>query len=113
MPETDAPNIAEKMGEAALDFLNSLSSQQRGKAVVSFDDVVERKNWHYTPIARQGLPLDEMNGEQRRLAHRLTGTGLSLSASVAVSTIVGLENTLDAVEAVSYTHLTLPPRDLV
>ena len=98
MPETDAPNIAEKMGEAALDFLNSLSSQQRGKAIVSFDDVVERKNWHYTPIARQGLPLDEMNGEQRRLAHRLTGTGLSLSASVAVSTIVGLENTLDAVE---------------
>ena len=98
--ETDFDTMAlvERMGEAATRFLASLSTDQRASATLDFDDRDERTRWFYTPVRRQGLPLAEMDRPQQRLAHQLLASGLSRSAYVTASTIMGLENTLDALE---------------
>jgi hypothetical protein len=95
---TGALELVQQMGEAAADYLASLESDQRRKGVFSFADQEERTKWYYTPVPRSGLSLAEMDRRQRRLAHRLVSTGLSRSGYVAVSTIIGLETTLDALE---------------
>jgi hypothetical protein len=94
----DARALVEKMGEAATRFLTSLSTDQRARAVLDFNDTDERSRWFYTPIRRSGLPLAEMDRPQQRLAHQLLASGVSRTAYYTASTIMGLENTLDAVE---------------
>ena len=61
-------------------------------------DEDERTRWFYTPILRAGLPLRDMHPGQQRHAHRLLALGLSAPGYVTASTIMGLENTLDAEE---------------
>jgi hypothetical protein len=85
------------MGEAASNFVVSLSSDQRAKAAFDFAEE-ERARWYYTPTERGGLPLAEMDRRQQRLAHRLIAAGLSPAGYVTASTIMGLETTLDALE---------------
>jgi hypothetical protein len=94
----DASTLVDRMGEAATSFLASLSTDQRAKALLDFDDRDERTRWFYTPVRRKGLPLAEMDRPQQRKAHQLLASGLSRTAYFAASTIMGLENTLDAIE---------------
>lgn len=100
--------VVERMGEAASRFLASLTAEQRRVAVFAVDDNDERTRWHYTPIARNGLPLSQMERRQQRLAHQLVATGLSRAGYTAASTIMGLESTLDAIE---YWRRADPGRD--
>jgi len=93
-----APTVVQRMGEAAANFLAALSTDQRAKAVIAFDNQAERSNWHYTPIARAGLPMTEMDYQQKQLAHKLVAAGLSWAGYVTASTIMGIEATLDAKE---------------
>ncbi len=90
--------VVQGMAEAATAWLASLAPSQRAKAVYGFPAPRERTRWHYTPTEQGGLPLAEMDPVQQRLAHRLVASGLSRSGYVAVSTVMGLENVLDAVE---------------
>lgn len=99
---------ADRMGEAAERFLAALSPDQRAKALLDFDDQEQRSEWYYTPVARDGLPLTEMDRSQRRLAHQLVATGLSRAGYTTASTIMGLETTLDALEGWRRPH---PGRD--
>jgi len=99
---------AERMGEAAERFLASLSRDQRTKAALAFEVQEQRAQWYYTPVARDGLPLSEMDRGQRRLTHRLAATGLSRTGYSTASTIMGLETTLDAMEGWRRPH---PGRD--
>ncbi len=94
----DAATLVARMGDAVSRFLASLSTDQRAQTLIDFDDTDERMRWFYTPIRRNGLPLAEMDRPQQRLAHQLLAVGLSRSAYFTASTIMGLENTLDAVE---------------
>jgi len=94
----EAHTLVERMGDATTRFLASLSTDQRAKALLDFNDFEERSRWFYTPIRRKGLPLAEMDRPQQRLAHQLLATGISRTAYYTASTIMGLENTLDAVE---------------
>ena len=94
----DARTLVERMGDAAVRFLASLSTDQRARALLDFDDTDERTRWFYTPIRRKGLPLAEMDRPQQRLAHQLLASGVSRTAYYTAATIMGLENTLDAVE---------------
>ena len=71
--------LVERMGEAANNFLASLSPDQHAKVQCDFGDQERRTFWHYTPIPRDGLPLGEMDFPQRRLAHQLAATGVSRS----------------------------------
>lgn len=111
-----APQTAERMTEAATDFLEALDDDQRALAMLPFDDEAERQTWHYTPIERCGLTLNEMRPQQRRLAMRLMGSGLSMGGFVTASTIIGLEATLEGLDgwpsrAYAETRPDVPFRD--
>ncbi|RME65790.1 MAG: DUF3500 domain-containing protein, partial [Caldilineae bacterium] len=117
MPQTEnllygpgAQRVVERMGEAASNFLASLSPDQRRKAQLDFGDDAKRTFWAYTPIPRDGLPLAEMDRPQRQLAFRLAASGLSRAGFVTASTIMGLETTLDAIEN---WQRPLPGRDML
>ena len=88
----------ERMAEAASQWLAALSAEQRAKARIPFSEAEERSRWYYTPGERGGLPLGEMTPVQQQLAHRLVAGGLSAAGYVTVSTLMGLENALDAQE---------------
>ncbi|MEM7345490.1 MAG: DUF3500 domain-containing protein [Chloroflexota bacterium] len=67
------------MAQAATEFLQSLQDSQRNKAVYAFDNE-ERFRWHWTSpgrFARNGLPLREMQDEQRQHAVALLEASLS------------------------------------
>ena len=98
-PEPDRLGpVLDRMAEAATAWLESLDTGQRRKARYAFPSPDERTRWYYTPTEQGGLPLVEMDPVQQRLAHRLVASGLSRRGYVAASTIMGLENVLDAVE---------------
>lgn len=87
--------LVERMAEAASDWLAGLSPDQRREARFSFPDEEERTLWYYTPTARGGLAIEDMDPLQQRLAHRFIASGLSGPGYNAVATIMGLENILD------------------
>lgn len=92
------PGATASMSEAASAFLGDLNAEQRSKATFAFAHD-SRFEFRYTPRARTGLPLKEMNEAQRAKAHALLKTGLSMRGYTTANTIIGLENVLRAVEA--------------
>ncbi len=95
---TGAGAVVERMAEAATNLLAALAPEQRRKASFDFPAEDERRQWFYTPTDHGGLPLAEMDPSQQQHAHRLAATGLSAPGYATASTIMGLENTLDAQE---------------
>lgn len=85
------------MAVAAGRFLQALDDQTRARASFDFESP-ERVNWHFIPRARQGLPIKEMNGEQRALAFGLLDSGLSDTGSLKATTIMSLEAVLRDIE---------------
>jgi hypothetical protein len=85
------------MVECASALLDALDADQRALAAWPFDDD-ERTRWFYTPTDHGGLPLSAMRPAQQQLTLRLVASGLSHPGFVTVSTIIGLDNILDAVE---------------
>jgi hypothetical protein len=81
------------MAGAAQHFLSGLSAEQKAKATFSFNDE-ERFNWHFVPRERKGLPLREMDGAQRALAHSLMSTGYSPKGFQKATMIFSLEDIL-------------------
>lgn len=95
--ERPATPAAEEMSVAASNFLKSLTPEQSAKARFELRSD-ERKNWHFIPRARLGLPLKEMTAPQRQLAHALISTGLSNEGSVTALTIMSMEQILADLE---------------
>jgi uncharacterized protein DUF3500 len=85
------------MVAAASALLDSLDAPGRRRALMPFDDP-RRLRWTYLPRERFGLPLRDMDGDQRLLAHRLLRTALSLPALAQSATISAWETVLEAVE---------------
>ena len=92
------PALPDRMADVAAEFLAALDGRGRATAQLPFTDEDERTRWFYTPVLRAGLPLRDMDPGQQRHAHRLLALGLSAPGYVTASTIMGLENTLDAEE---------------
>lgn len=90
--------VAERMALAASMFLEALTPDQRRRANYAFPSDGERQRWFYTPTDHGGLPLGQMTPAQQQRAHQLVASGLSRAGYVVASTIIGLENTLDAKE---------------
>ena len=86
------------MADAAAALLSSLSAAQRAAVRFPLSDETERRNWHYTPRERRGLPLRDMSQDQRRLAYGLVSAGLSLEAYAKATAVVMLERVLDRIE---------------
>ncbi len=85
------------MAEGAKQFLAALTPEQRAKASFVFEDE-ERFNWHFIPRARKGVPIKELNAEQRKLAHNFLKTGLSQRGYLKVTEIMALEEVLRELE---------------
>ena len=81
------------MTEAATNFLASLTPEQKAKVSFPFDDA-ERKNWHFVPRARKGLPFKELTPEQDRLAQAFLATGLGRRAYQQANLIMSLDRIL-------------------
>ncbi len=81
------------MVKAAKNFLAALTQEQRAKATFSFDDS-ERKNFHFIPRARKGVPFKELQPFQQKLAHAFLSAGLSQRGYMKATTIMSLEQVL-------------------
>ena len=90
--------VATQMADAARAWLDTLDEGQRQRAAWPFPGDDERRVWFYTPTDHGGLPLGAMRPGQERAAMRLLRSGLSEAAYVTATTVIGLENVLDAVE---------------
>ena len=88
---------ARRMFEAATLFSESLKMDQKNQTLYPLSSE-ERLNWHYIPRPRQGLPLGEMDGSQRKFAHALISSGLSRDGYAKAMTIMGLETILGEME---------------
>lgn len=81
------------MSNAADAWLDTLSAEQKGKAVFSFNEE-ERLNWHFIPKERKGLSYKLMTPEQRPLAMALLNSSLSQQGFVKATSIMSLEEIL-------------------
>lgn len=95
--------VADRMAEAALAWLDSLDADQRKVAVGpppgAGDGADEdRTRWFYTPTDHGGLTFYQQRPAQHRLLMRLLASGLSEAGYNTVATVLGLENVLDRVE---------------
>lgn len=98
---------AAAMSDAANKFLASLNVEQKAKAHFDFDSE-KRTEWFFVPRnERKGLPLKEMNEQQRKLAMDFLRTGLSAAGYQKATTIISLENVLRELEGPKRTW----PRD--
>lgn len=90
-----------RMTAAAQKFLETLSPELRERAVIAFDSK-ERINWNFIPLqdnktrksTRKGVPLEDMNVEQKKAALELVKAGTSAKGEVAATTIMSLESIL-------------------
>jgi hypothetical protein len=95
--EAPAAKASREMAGAAKNLWASLSADQKQKIAFDFNDAL-RHDWHFIPRPRKGLPLKEMSGEQKALAHALLASGLSQSGYIKAETIVSLEQILASIE---------------
>lgn len=92
-----AHEAGDEMAGAAKNLMLALTPEQREKIRFEFGDE-ERKNWHYIPRVRKGLPVKEMTQEQRLLAHALLASGLSNRGYEKAVSIMSLEAVLAILE---------------
>ena len=86
-----------QMTQACSRFLKSLSEEQKKKITYNYLDG-ERIFWYFPPLNRHGLPLRDMDAEQRQLAHALMSSGLSDEAYQRGTQIIGHEPILGEIE---------------
>jgi Protein of unknown function (DUF3500) len=91
-------DVATTMADAARAWLDTLDDGQRATAMWPFPADDERRLWFYTPTDHGGMTLGAMDPVQQRGAMRLLRSGLSEAAYNTATTVIGLENVLDAVE---------------
>ena len=87
--------LADGMAQAASDFLNALSAEQRNVGSLRFGDEEERRRWFYTPTPRVGLRLGDLAPRQQQKVMQLMATGLSERGYNYASLLMGLENVVD------------------
>src|SRR5882672_10453278 len=92
-----AAQTASAMLDATREFLATLDSAQKSKAMLPFNSE-ERFRWFYTPVSRKGIPLKEMNASQQRAALALLHAGLSEKGYSKAETIRKLEDVLRELE---------------
>ncbi|MGE0131140.1 MAG: DUF3500 domain-containing protein [Blastocatellales bacterium] len=88
---------AATMADAANKFLTALSPEQKAKASFSFTDE-QRFDWHFVPRDRKGVPLKDLDENQRKLAMEFMKSGLGASGYQKATTIMSLEPVLRELE---------------
>jgi len=88
----------QKPAEMASRFLHSLTSLQQKRAQYIFTDD-ERFHWHFIPKNdRKGIPLAELNDQQKKTAFDLLSVCLSEQGVRKVKDIIQLESVLKQLE---------------
>lgn len=82
---------------SAVAWLDTLSPAQQRLAVWPFGST-ERGNWYYAPRDRNGLPLRDMDGDQRDAAYALLESTLTSAGNDKARAIMALEEVLGALE---------------
>lgn len=98
-PGADPTDVAQDMVDAATALVAELTLDQN-KALFEFDHH-SRSIWTFLPVLgapRPGVPLRDLNTEQRRAVHRLVETGLSNDGYEKVQEIISLEKILQVLE---------------
>ena len=88
---------ADRMREAAQDFLDTLSPEQQASAIRPIDSD-QRLDWHYVPRSRPGIAIKQLNDVQRRAAHDLMRSVLSGRGYLKATSIMYLEEVLRELE---------------
>lgn len=88
---------------AAKAFLGTLEAEKLKKALFPYDSS-ERRNWFFTPVSRNGLPLMEMSDTQKTAALGLLKATVSTNTNETAIGIMQLEIILKQIEK-------LPPND--
>ena len=94
------PTAAVAMTTAATRFLDALDAEQRKQATYPLESE-EYLRWNFIPteaFPRNGVTLGAMNETQRKLAHDLLRSGLSLRGYETYTAIIALEDILRVVE---------------
>jgi Protein of unknown function (DUF3500) len=98
----ESPGV--NMVAAADRLMGSLTAEQKAKAAFDYDSP-ERTRWFFTPqqdaqrrATRKGLPLADMNPEQKKLARDLVAAGTSERGNIHATTIMSLESILHQLE---------------
>lgn len=86
----DAAAAVERMVAAAVAFADDLDADQQRQALHPFA-ADARRDWHYVPRRRPGLPLRAMSETQRRAVWRLLDAVLSAKGSAKVKGVLALE----------------------
>jgi hypothetical protein len=89
-------SLASQIAPAATQFLAALGDDARAKASYAFGDA-ERQRWHWTTpsgFPRNGLPLREMDPDQRSLALALLQASVSEAGYQKALDIMSLQNDL-------------------
>jgi hypothetical protein len=83
----------------AIEFINSLSSEQRENIVLEFDNE-SREEWTFLPVTttRDGLLIKNLNDEQKNILHKLLKTYLSQDGYRKTKSIIELESILREIE---------------
>jgi hypothetical protein len=92
-----AHDATAEMSAAAINFLSSLTPEQKARVTFDFPSE-ERKNWHFIPRERKGLPIKDMAPEQRLLAQALLASGLSSRGYEKAVSIMSLDAVLKELE---------------
>lgn len=86
------------MTAAATKFVQTLSEEQRSKAVLPYE-TPQRTDWHYIPKpTRKGLQIKEMDDARRKAAHALLASALSATGYGKATKIMQLESILRELE---------------
>ena len=88
-----APELVRELAATAAGFIESLNSQQRGRALLAFDSE-ERHDWHYVPRQWPGLALRDMDETQRAAASVLLSIALSEAGGSKALAIMHRESIL-------------------
>jgi len=86
-----------EMSDFAGRFVDTLTSEQRSKTCFQYMDG-ERIFWYYPPLNRHGLPLRDMNDNQRDLAFGLLAAGLTEQGNQQARATIEHERILGVIE---------------
>jgi len=85
------------MSIAARAFAASLDAAQRERATFPVD-AASRKDWHYVPRERPGLPMGALDDAQKKALHALLDSALSDEGVQKVDGVILLESVLREIE---------------
>jgi hypothetical protein len=91
------PSAPQSIAGAAEGFVKSLTADQRTLALFAVDDD-RRKDWHFVPKSRKGVPYKQLDPGQRQLADALVEAALGARGFRKFDTIRSLEPILREVE---------------